>query len=149
MLYMYECEVYESGEGGYLAKLFDFGRMTQGDDFKDAIRMAADLLRVMVEEYLAYGKELPDATYDHTVESGGRLVVVTAEVTLRASEEFVSATEAATYLGVTRPRISHLLADRKLVGYKEKGNTFVSLPSLEEYRNTPRKAGRPREVVTQ
>jgi predicted RNase H-like HicB family nuclease len=147
MRHTYECEIFEDSEGGYLVRLFDFDQMTQGDTFSDAVDMAADLIRFMVEDYLVRGRKLPHAAFEHKAKNGGRIVAVSVEVSLRASEEFVTATEAAAHLGVTRPRITHLLTSKKIIGYKEKGNTFISVASLKDYQNEPRKRGRPKEVV--
>ncbi|MCL1797362.1 MAG: DNA-binding protein [Eggerthellaceae bacterium] len=136
-------------EDGYFVYLFDFDRATQGDDMPDALHMASDLLRFMVEDCLVRGEELPAPLFTHEPQRGGRIVAVTADVDLRASEDFVTASDAARLLGVSAPRVSRMLKDGLLHGYKERGNTFVTIESINALKSTPRSAGRPRkEPVT-
>ena len=48
-------------DGGYVVTFPDFGTgVTQGDDRKEALAQAADLLETMVANYMAEGWDLPD-----------------------------------------------------------------------------------------
>ena len=142
MQHIYEFE-FVPVEEGYFVYLFDFDTATQGDDLSDAVHMASDLIRFVVEDYILRGKALPVPTFCNEPLRNGRIVAVTAEVNLYESEDFVTATEAAQILGVSAARISHLLRDGLLHGYKERGNSFVTVESVNAYGEKPRKSGRP------
>ena len=143
MRYIYEFE-FVLDDDGYFVYLFDFDRATQGDDMTDAVYMASDLLRFMIEEYILKGEALPSASFDHEPQRGGRIIAVSVDVDLKASEGLVTAKEAAQILGVSQARVSHMLRDGLLHGYRERGNTFITIESINACKENPRKAGRPK-----
>ena len=141
--YIYEVELFEEG-GDMLAYLFDFGQMAQRKDMFDAVDMAASLLCVEIEKYLLKNEELPPPTFGNVPKNGGRIIAVAVDIDLQTSEEFITAKEAAQVLGVTAPRISHMFRDGLLHGYRDRGNTFITVESVNAYKAKSRKAGRPR-----
>ncbi|MCL2818383.1 MAG: helix-turn-helix domain-containing protein [Actinomycetia bacterium] len=145
--YTYEFEFVEDEEGGYIVHFYDFDTATEGDDMPDAINMAVDLLRLKVEEYILKGKQLPTPRFNRKSKKGGRIVAVSSDLDLRESENFITAKEAARTLKVSAPRVSHLLRDGILHGYREGGNTLITVESVNAYNARHRVPGRPRVAV--
>jgi len=144
MRYAYGFEFVEDKEdGGYIVYLPAFDAATQGDNMQDAIIMASDLLRFMIEDHILRGEQLPDPDLGLKPQKGGIVIAVVSDVDLQASEDFITATEAAKVLGVTAPRISHMIRDGLLHGYRDAGATLITLDSVNAQKDSPRKAGRP------
>ncbi len=56
----YLAVLYPAAEGGYAVEFPDFPEaITQGDTLEEAIGMAADALKIVVEEYARARRELP------------------------------------------------------------------------------------------
>ena len=73
-------------------------------------------------------------------EHGGRVILVGVDVT-RDAIPTVSASEAAERLGVSRPRVTQMLASGALVGWRDGRNTRVTVDSVNarlEYRDYER-----------
>lgn len=58
----------------------------------------------------------------------------------------MSATEAAKVLGITKGRVSQLIASGKLVAERFAGRTQVTVDSVEAYAASDRSAGRPKKM---
>ena len=56
MRYTYPVLVIEDELGGYCTYLNDFDQVTQGDNIAEAIEMGADLLEIMLDDYLQLDK---------------------------------------------------------------------------------------------
>lgn len=61
--------------------------------------------------------------------------------------EKVTATEAARMLGVTQGRVTQMIREARLHGWKEGRNTYVSLDSVRARLAERPRAGRPRKVA--
>ena len=144
MQYTYEFERWR-GEKQWCVAPFSIGGATQGETVDDACESAADLLRETVRDYLVTGKELRVATFGNALEHNGVAVIISVDA---AMEEIprLSATEAAEKLGVTRSRITAMLASGLLDGWKDGRNTWVTLDSVQARLADNPKAGRPRKV---
>ncbi|MCL2529827.1 MAG: helix-turn-helix domain-containing protein [Coriobacteriia bacterium] len=145
MQYTYEFEVFES-EGWLLAFPFDFDGGTQGEDWEDIAVMAADWLKIVVEDSLMHKYELPKATFGNELKNGGTRMIVSIETSLNSIDS-VSATEAARLLGVSPSRVSHMIRDNLLEAYRDGNRTLITKASIEARLADPRKAGRPRKDV--
>jgi predicted RNase H-like HicB family nuclease len=117
---------------------------TDGNTRAEAISNAAEVLALIAGEYIDEGEQLPDPS--RTVE----VVSVSVELTDQDIEsmKYLTLLQAADDLGVTPSRVSQLLASGKLKAKYFDGNRMVSIESVNEYKNTPRKAGRPRSDRT-
>ncbi len=136
MFVMQEFELFED-DGWVLAFPFDMPGATEGHDFEDAAEMAADLLKCMAEDWIIRDIEPPKPTFGNEPKHGGRIVLIGVEVT-RDSIPTISASEAADRLGVSRPRITQMLASGKLTGWRDGRNTRVTVDSVNarlEYRD--------------
>ena len=143
MQYTYEFEVFES-EGWLVAYPFDLGGATQGRDKAEVAMMAADLLRMKMEDCLMHNLPIPKATFGNEPQEGGYLMVVSAEASLDAIRK-VTASEAARMLEVTPARVSHMIRDNLLSAFKDGDRTWVTLDSVHARLADRRGAGRPRK----
>ena len=140
----YEFELYR-GERQWVAEAYNHpGCVTQGEDVADACESAADILREYVHEALMGGGQMPPSTFGHEPRRGGVNVIVSVDTTLDAVEK-ISASQAARMLGVSRGRVTAMMASGLLDGWRDGRNTWVSLASVEARLDDPRKAGRPRK----
>lgn len=128
MFVMQEFELFES-EGYVLAFPFDLEGGTQGETFVEAAEMAADWLKSEAEWWLMTGQTPPDPSFGNEPQHGGRIVLIGVEVSL-ASISSMSASEAAVALGVSRPRITQMLASGALVGWRDGRNTRITIESV-------------------
>ena len=136
MIVVHEFELFEE-DGFVLALPFDLEGGTQGESFEDAAEMAADWLKCTAEDWLIHGVEPPKPTFGNEPERGGRVILIGVDVSL-ASIPTVSASEAAARLGVSRPRVTQMLASGALVGWRDGRNTRVTIDSVNarlEYRD--------------
>lgn len=96
------------------------------------------------------GTPLPSPTFGNTAEHGGTIGVVGVETSLEAIDT-VLASEAAEMLGVSRGRVSQMLAAGQLEGFRRGRATFVTRESVKARLAEAPKAGRPhrqaRELV--
>jgi excisionase family DNA binding protein len=145
--YIYEVEL-RPDSGGYCVRVPDLdGCFTEGDNVIDALNMANDALKTFVAALLKYDDPIPEPMFGHEAPEGGMVVALSFETDASYIVEEVAPSEAAEMLGVSRSRISHMIRDGVLQSTKIAGETKVTLESINEYLESPRKAGRPRKVL--
>lgn len=142
---MREFEIYPT-EGMHMAEPFGMDGATCGNSFEEACQMACDWLKGESEWRLMHGEPMPSATIGNEPAQGGHIILVGVDVSLDAIPS-VSAAEAARRLGVSRPRVSQMLADGSLVGWRDGRNTRVTLASLDARLTESPHAGRPRKEL--
>jgi predicted RNase H-like HicB family nuclease len=149
MRYLYEAFIVKD-EDGYTLDAPDLpGCFTWGDTIEDVARKAPDAIETHLGAYLAKGDEVPAASFGHVVPDDGIIVMVSVEASAASvGAPCLMASTVAERLSVTPARVSHLLRDGLLEGYRAGRETMVTVASLERYEATPRKAGRPRKTVT-
>lgn len=143
MFYMQEFEMIED-DGIFTAIPFDLPGGTQGDSLAQATRMAGEWLHDEMLHALMTGSSLPSPSFGNAPLQGGRVVLVGIGATLNDVPS-MSASEAATRLGVSRPRITKMLQTGLLEGWKDGRNTRVTLASVEARLAECPNAGRPRK----
>lgn len=145
MRYTYECVIERDGDG-WSARFPQLGAATTcGDTFEEAVSEAGDLLTLLLSDYADEGKEPPRAV------DVARVVSVSVELTDAAVEEshYMTQSDAAEYLGVSRARVSALVRGGVLESRWFEGVRKVLIDSVNRYGDSPRKAGRPaREAAT-
>lgn len=129
MLYVFEFELVEEGDGWVVSYPFDFEGATQGFGLAEASEMSADWLKAMLEHRIMTGESIPDATLGNAPKRGGRVLLVAVEASLE-TVGVVSAKDAAEMLGVTKGRVSQLLKAGKLLGYRKGRDVFVTTDSV-------------------
>lgn len=143
MFVLCEFELFKD-EDMYVALPFGFPGATQGYDLQEASEMAYSLLKESGEFMLVLGQELPTPPLGNTPQHGGRILLVGAEISLDNVER-VTASEAARILGVSRPRISQMLKNNKLAGWREGRDTYITMDSIRVRLEERPKAGRPKK----
>jgi excisionase family DNA binding protein len=143
-MYIYEFEFFED-DGMVMALPFGLeNHATQGTDLADAIAMAADLLKSVAEDSLLNGYKLPDATFGHEPEHGGKVFIVAVSASLDDIEK-MTASQAAEVLGVSRGRVSNMLREGVLEGFRKGRDSFVTRASVEQRLKESVGPGRPRK----
>ena len=143
MFYMQEFEIIKD-DGLYIALPFDLPGGTQGDSLGNATKMAGEWLHDEMVHSLMSGTPLPQPTFGNAPLQGGRIVLVGMEATL-SDVPSVSASEAASRLGVSRPRITKMLQTGQLEGWKDGRNTRVTIASIDARLAGRPNAGRPKK----
>lgn len=147
--FVYQVLLEPAEEGGYNVTVPDLpGCYTYGEDFKDAISMAADVLKLYVAEQLDEGIALPEPT-KHPCPDGCESAFVSFETDENYGTKVIFAAEAARRLGVSRSRVSHMLRSGILEGFREWRNTFVTVESVERRLASNPKPGRPRKKASE
>lgn len=136
-----ECVLIKDDDG-WTAEFPQFGGVsTSGRTRDEALRNAQEVLDLEAIDALEEGKA---PRMRHVAE----VVVMTAEATHEDVERarYVTKSQAAERLGVSRPRVTALVSSGILEVKGFDGAELVSLESLARYIDTPRKAGRPRSA---
>lgn len=144
MLYVYEFEI-SKGNEMLVAYPFDFEGATQGKDEREVAEMAADWLKLAIEDCLMHGKALPEATFGNEPRHGGRTLIVAVEASLNTVDA-VPAHKAAEMLGVSRGRVSQMVSAGLLEGFRKGRDAFVTQDSIDARLRELPKAGRPKTV---
>lgn len=116
---------------------------TSGKTREEAIRNARELLEIEAADYLDENKRPP--RMQHIAE----VAIIEVDVTREDSEQMkcVTKAQAAEELEVSRPRITALISSGILETKSFSGKEFVSLESVNQYRNSQRTAGRPKKIL--
>ena len=140
---MYVCEFEFERDGDFiLCWPFFPGRIdgTQGEDFDDAVEMAADWLKTIALDYLMRGKEVPKLPLGNEPTRGGNIVTVAVEASL-AAVPAVTAQEAAGLLGVSSARVNQLAKAGYLDSWRVGCTRMVSIESIQARLADERRAG--------
>ena len=131
--FIYEA-VIGKDETGFYAYVPDLeGCFGGGDTLDAAIESIANGLETHIESLVAYGLEIPNATFGYVPKvDGERTMVIAFYVDCDVVDGYVTATQAARELGVTKARVSHLIRDGKLEVYRKGRSTYVTRRSLDE-----------------
>ena len=137
MRYMYPAIFTENELDGYSVQFVDFENgYTCGDDMEDAVAMAAEVLWLLIDDYLQLDKPLPKPTYP--IEHEGLLVALSVDVD---TERGVLTTKMAAHLlGVSDARVRQMICSGQLAA-KKPGRTTPPKPAR------PRKSDRLESVA--
>lgn len=131
MICICEFELFQEEGGAWVAIPFGgLGCATEGADFRDAVEMAADALRIVAEDALMRGEDVPEPPLGNRAARGGRVVAVAVDADLRRVES-VTAAEAARMLEVSRPRVTQLCDAGLLESWHVGRTRMVSRASVE------------------
>lgn len=127
-------------ESGYYAYVPDLnGCFGGGDTLEDVIESITNGLETHIESLVAYGMDVPPATFGNEPESADeRATIISFYVDCDVLDGYVTASEAARALGVTRARVSHLIRDGQLDAYRKGRSTYVTRTSLDKRLATVR-----------
>ena len=144
--YVYEAILTPAEEGGYTVSVPDLpGCFTEGDDYAEAVEMAADAMKTYVALLLLNGTNPPKVEH-YDCPEGCILVAVSFETDegYIVEGEVVSAAEASRRLGVTPGRVTHMLDAGVLDGYRKGRRTYITVASIKARLADKPGAGRPR-----
>lgn len=135
-----ECVLTKDEEGRWTASLPQFGGVaTSARTREEALRGARELLELEAFDLIEEGRAAPRAR--HVAEVS--LITVDVDALDAERSRYVTKAQAAERLGVSRPRVSALVASGQLDVREFGGRELVSLESVGRYRESPRLAGRP------
>ena len=142
MRYMYPAIFTENELDGYSVQFVDFENgYTCGDDMEDAVAMAAEVLWLLIDDYLQLDKPLPKPTYP--IEHEG---LTGRSIGRRRYRAGVLTTNDG---GAPARRERCPRAPDDLLGpaaaKKQGRDNYVYLSSVKERLNNPPKPGRPRK----
>lgn len=141
MLYVREFEIVED-EDGFLALPLDMDGSTEGATREEAVGMAADWLRVEALDALLHKRPLPGGAVGHAPREGGWVVAVAVEVNLTDAPA-MTASQAASMLGVSTARIAQMCSSGQLASWKVGATRMIAQESVEERLARTPKPGRP------
>lgn len=145
MRYVYPAVLTENELDGYNVQFVDFENgYTCGDDIDDAVAMAAEVLWLLIDDYLQLDKPLPKPTYPQDHE--GLLVAVSVDVDTERG--MLTTRMAASMLGVSDARVRQMVGSGQLASKKQGRDNYVYLWSVKERLGNPPKPGRPRKSAS-
>jgi excisionase family DNA binding protein len=150
--YIYEVELQPDSESSaWNVSVPDLpGCNTFGDDFNDALAMAADAAMTHIASCAKHGETVPEPTFGHVADGDGKIVALSFEVDASYIIDAISPSEAAVMLGVTRSRVSQMIRSGIIDAYKVGAETRVDRASIDKRLSSSgrtHKAGRPRKVA--
>lgn len=142
MRYVYPAIFTENELDGYNVQFVDFENgCTCGDDMDDAAAMAAEVLWLLLDDYLQLDKPLPKPTYPEKHE--GLLVAISVDVSTERG--LLTTKMAACELGVSDARVRQMVCSGQLASKKIGRDNYVYLWSVRERQANPPKPGRPKK----
>ena len=119
-------------ESGYYAYVPDLGGcFGGGDTIEEVVESITNGLETHVESLVAYGMDIPKATFGNAPENDGETVMaVSFYADCDVVDGYVTASEAARRLGVSRSRVSHLIRNGQLDAYRKGRSTYITESSL-------------------
>ena len=142
-VYVCDFELLDRGERVVVIPIGIDG-VTEGYDYIDAIRMSADWLRETALDFLMRGEAWPELPLGTEAKSGGRMVTIAIEVGLDEVPS-ITASEAASRLGVSTARVAQLCKAGLLDSWKIGRTRMVSLESVETRASEKTRPGRRRK----
>ena len=149
MRYIYEI-IIRLDEDQYVLDAPDLpGCFTWGKSIEDVLHKAPDALETHVGSYLANGENVPVASFGHLVNKDEVLAIISFEASAASvGAPHIAAKHAAERLDVSKGRVSQLLKEKRLEGYRSGRDVMISIASIERLAAIPRRAGRPRKDLT-
>jgi excisionase family DNA binding protein len=148
MRYIYEITISKDGDY-YSMDVPDLsGCFTWGDTIEDVLRKAPDALETHIGAYLADGDDIPPATFGHKTDVDQVLAVISFDASAASvGAPHVASRYAAERLGISKGRVSQLLKDGRLEGYRDGRETMISEASIKRFAANRRGPGKPRKVL--
>jgi predicted RNase H-like HicB family nuclease len=148
--FVYEAVIEPGEDSGYVAWFPDLPEaFTQGTTLQEVSLRAIETLALALADYVEDGTEPPVASFGHDHANDSSLLLVSTTLTDEDIRNMgaVSSTEAAHMLGLSKGRVAQLVARGQLESVGEGTSRLISLRSIHERRNAPRRVGRPSKVL--
>ena len=146
--YIYDAIIMPEEEGGYSVEIPALpGCYTCGDNYRDAVFMAADAMKTWIAAALSEKRTLPSYEKAEAPEGCERVsLFVETEESYIVDAPVISAAQAARELGVSAGRITHMIDAGILDGYRNGRRTFVTVESVNARKIADPKPGRPKRT---
>jgi predicted RNase H-like HicB family nuclease len=149
--FVYEAVIEFGEKNGYFIWFPDLpDAFAQASDMRTAALNAAEVLELVLADYIEDDVEPPTPTFGYECDDGATRALVsvrlTADDVLRMGT--VSSTEAAHMLNVSKGRIAQMVASGQLDSFGEGTARLISLRSINTRLASVPKAGRPRKMLT-
>ncbi len=147
MRYTYPALLTPNELGGYSVQFVDFPEgYTDGDTIDDAVDMAAEVLELLVVDYVERRRiALPKPTWNARVAPGSLLAAVSVDANVDTM--LVSSRQAASMLGVSNARVRQMILSGQLASKKRGRDNYVYVWSINARKAAAPKAGRPRSTA--
>lgn len=147
MKYICAAVVAPQKDGGFEATFPAWPEVSgAGATFGEALKKASDALTDAVSLKLDETRDLPAGDLDIEAPKGAKVAAVCVDAIPASVSLLLTASDASTILGVTRSRISNMLRAGILEeGHRDGRSTVVTLKSVNNRLNNPRKPGRPKK----
>jgi len=143
--YIYEVELEKNEFGGYSASFPELpDAFTYGEDLEETVDRAAEVLQLIIAEYLDEGKPLPNPVFRGSQEKLCLAISVDVSPELIERVKCMTVTEAAKALGVTKGRVAHMLDAGILLALPFGNERLVTIASVNMRKSHPRRPGRPK-----
>ena len=150
MQFAYEAILEDAGDGVYTVELPEFGSVTEGMGFEEALKMGADLLELEVTCTLADDNDLPKPVFGRKLTEGQERVLLSVNTSKEEADSmwpWVTTTQAAAMLNVTQSRVRNLVRSGMLGATKSGRDLWVSRADVIARAKTEQRAGRPRKKL--
>lgn len=122
------------------------GCLSFGRTYREAIEMGIDAMKTYIAALMACGDPIPEARFGLERPEGLPVVLcVETDESYIVEGDVVSAAQAARDLDISPSRVTHMIRDGILVGYRQGRRTYVTKESIRRRKESPGHAGRPRQ----
>ena len=149
--FIFRAILHPAEEGGYWVNVPALdGCFTEGNDYREAVEMAADAMKTYVASLMKHGDPVP--RYERSEVPEGCLF---SDVFFETDESYIvegpviSAAQAARELGVSPGRVTRMIDAGLLDGYRSGRRTYVTEASVAARKANPKRAGRPRKEAAE
>ncbi len=133
MRVIYEALVMVDYDGSYYAFLPDLPACAvQADSYENALYLLADYSEETLSQMLCEGMQLPTPSYGRIGDATYSVATLVLSASDEANYRVMSALQAADTLGVSQARVSQMLKDGTLQGYKTGRDSWVYVTSVED-----------------
>lgn len=145
-MYIYDAVITHETDGSYFIDfpVFD-GGFSDGQTKEEAVREGAEMLKLLIADYIDRGDDLPV----YHKETAGEVVTIAVDVDSAFIQETkcMTVTEASKALNVTKGRVSQMLTTGKLQAVNTPNSRLVTIASVNKRKKENCHAGRPKTKV--
>ncbi len=145
-MYIYDAILKHERDGSYFIDfpVFD-GCFSDGATKEEAINEGAEMLRLLIADFLDRGDKLPA----YRQEKARDVITIAVEVDSSFIQETkcMTVTEASKELNVSKGRVSQMLTTGVLQAVSTPNSRLVTIASVNKRKREKRGAGRPKQAV--
>ena len=145
-MYIYDAVITHDEDDTYFINFPAFdGCFSDGKTKEEAVREGAEMLRLVIADYIDNGDKLPE----YKKETRGDVVSVAVDVDNAFIQETkcMTVTQAAKELKVSKSRVSQMLSAGILQAVRTPNSRLVTIASVNKRKKENKSAGRPKQVA--